>query len=134
MTVGNYMYTIILGYVNYTDIAWASTSKSKLECLCSCQKHTARVNYPIDRYTHTIPLLNDIKWYVFKLDIFNILCFMYKCKQNLNPPVFRNIFTHRINFVQEPLCQTDFSQYCISHCEPNLWNKTVISKKINFQW
>ena len=21
---------------------------------------------------------------------------MYKCKQNLNPPVFRNIFTYRI--------------------------------------
>ena len=31
----------------------------------------------------------------FKLNIFNNLCFMYKCKQNLNPPVFRDIFTHR---------------------------------------
>ena len=55
---------------------------------------------------------------VFQLNIFNILCFIYKYKQNLNPPVFRNIFTHRAktkyalrneNSIQEPLCRTNFS-------------------------
>ena len=49
---------------------------------------------------------------VFKLNIFNILYFMYKCNQNLNPPVFRNIFTDRAKtkyalrnecFSQEPM-------------------------------
>ena len=78
---------------------------------------------------------------VFKLNIFNILCFMYKCKQNLNPPVFRNIFTHRTKTkyalrneysIQEPLCRTNFSQYCISYRGPYLWNKIVISKKLTF--
>ena len=38
---------------------------------------------------------------------------MYKYEQNLNPPVFRNIFTQRTktkyavrneNFIEEPLC------------------------------
>ena len=54
------------------------------------------VIYHKDRYTHASPLLNDMKGLnVFKLNIFNILCFMYKRKQNLNPSVFRNIFTHR---------------------------------------
>ena len=74
-----------------------------------------------------------------KLNIFNILCFMYKCTQNLNPPVFRNIFTHRTktkyalrneNSIQEPLCRANFSQYCISY--PGLWNKIVVSKKSTF--
>ena len=55
---------------------------------------------------------------VFKLKALNVLCFMYKCKQNLNPPLFYNILTHRAktkyalqneNSVQEPLCQTNFS-------------------------
>ena len=47
------------------------------------------VIYHKDRYTHASPLLNDMKGLnVFKLNIFNILCFMYDCKQNLNPPVF----------------------------------------------
>ena len=64
---------------------------------------------------------------VVQLNIFNILCFMYKCKQNLNPPVFRNISTHRTktkyalrneNSIQEPLCRTTFSQYCISYRGP----------------
>ena len=58
--------------------------------------------------------------------------------QNSNPPVFRNIFTHRTktkyalrneNSFQEPLCRT---QYYNSHSGPNVWNKIVISKKLTF--
>ena len=98
--------------MNYTNIAWASTGKSKLERLYRRQKHAAHVIYHKDRYTHGIPLLNDMKALnVFQLNIFNVLCFMYKCKQNLNHPVFRNIFTYRTktkyplrneNSIQEP--------------------------------
>ena len=66
---------------------------------------------------------------------------MQKCKQNLNPPVFRNIFTDRTktkyalqneNSIQEPLRRTNFSQYCISYRGPYLWNKIVISKNLTF--
>ena len=89
-------FSFIHSYVNYANIARASTSKSKLERVYRCQTHTARVIYDKDWYKHASPLLNDMKALnVFKLNIFNILCFMYKCKQNLNPPVLRNIFTHR---------------------------------------
>ena len=78
---------------------------------------------------------------VFRLNIFNILCFMYKCKQNLNPPVFRNIVTHRTKTkyvlrneisIQEPLCRTNFSLYCISYRGPNFRNRIVISKNLTF--
>ena len=60
---------------------------------------------------------------------------------NLNPPVFRSIFTHRIitkyvlqneNCIEEPLCRTNFSQHYISYCGPYLWNNIVISKKLTF--
>ena len=116
-------FSFIHNYVSYASIAWARTSKSKLERLYRCQKHAARVIYHEGRYTNASPLLNDMKAInVFQLNIFNILCFMDKCKQNLNPPVFRNIITHRTknkytlrneNSIQEPLCRTNFSQYCI---------------------
>ena len=106
--------SFISSYVNYVNVTWVSSSKSKLERLYRCQKHAGRVIYHKDRYTHASPLLNDMKTLnVFKLNIFNILCFMHKCRQNLNPPVFRNIFTHRAktkyalrneNSIQEPLC------------------------------
>ena len=135
-------FPFIHSYVNYANIAWASTSKSKLEPLYRCQKHAARVICHKDRYTQASPLLNDIKVLnVFKLNVFNILCFMYKCKQNLNPLVFRNIFTHRTKtkyalrkeyFIQDPLCRTNFNQHCISYRGPYLWNKTVISKNLTF--
>ena len=64
---------------------------------------------------------------IFKLNIFNILCLMYKCNQNLNPLVFRNIFIHRTKTkyalrneysIQEPLCGANFIQYCISYRGP----------------
>ena len=34
------------------------------------------------------------------------------------------------NSIQERLCRTDFSQYCISYCGPYLWNEIVTSKKL----
>ena len=136
-------FSFIHSYVNYANIAWASTCKSKLERLYRCQKYAARVIYHKDRYTHASPLLNDMTALnVFKLNIFNILCFMYKCKQNLNRPVFRNIFTHRTKTkyvlrneysIQEPLFRTNFSQYCISYRGPCLCNKIVISKHLTFR-
>ena len=108
-------FSLIHNYVNYTNIAWASTSKNEVERLYRCQKHASRVIYHKDCYTYASPLLNDMKALnVFKLNIFNVWCFMYKCKQNLNPHVFRNIFTHRTkakytlrteNSIQEALCQ-----------------------------
>ena len=40
------LFLFIHNYVNYTNIPWASTSKSKFERLYHCQKHAARA---IDR-------------------------------------------------------------------------------------
>ena len=135
-------FSFIHNYVKNTNIAWESTSKSKLKRLHRCQKHAARVIYYKDRYTHASPLLNDLKALNgFQLNIFNILYFMYKCMQNLSPPVFRNIFTHRTktkyalrneNFIQELLFQTNISQYCILHRGPYLWKKIIISKNLSF--
>ena len=44
---------------------------------------------------------------VFQLNIFNILCFMYKCKQNLNLPVFSNVFTNNTKTKYE-FCKLKF--------------------------
>ena len=54
-------FSFIHDYVNSANIAWASTSKSKLEHLYHCRKHAARVIYHEDWYTHASPLLNDMK-------------------------------------------------------------------------
>ena len=54
-------FSFIHGYGSYANVAWTSTSKSKLERLYRCQKHAARVIYDKDRYTHASLLLNDMK-------------------------------------------------------------------------
>ena len=92
-----------------------------------------RVIYHKGQYTHASRLLSDMKALnVFLLNIFNIPYFMYKCKKNLNPPVFCDIFIHRIktkhtvrneNYIQETLCPTNFSQYYISYHGSYLWDK-----------
>ena len=48
-------------YINYANIAWASTSKSKLQHLYRCKKHAAHVIYHKDWYTYASPLLNYVK-------------------------------------------------------------------------
>ena len=113
-----------------------------LEGLYRCQKHAARVIYHKDRYTLASPLLSDMKALnVFQLKIFNILCFVHKWKQNLNSPLFRNIFTHgtkikyapwKENSTQEPLWLQNFSQYYISCGGPYLWNKKISSNNLTF--
>ena len=54
---------------------------------------------------------------------------MNKFEENLNHPIFCNNFSHRTKtkyalrkeiFIQKPLYQTNFSQYCTSYREPNL--------------
>ena len=69
---------------------------------------------------------------VFKLNIFNIVCIMYKCKQNLNPPVFPNIFTHRTKTkyalrneysIQELLCRTNLVSIAFHTVDPTFGTK-----------
>ena len=85
-------YTFIHSYINYANIAWGSTHKSKLELLCRRQNHAACLIYFKNRYAHAKPLLNDMKALnIYELNIFNILCFMYKCKYDMCPPIRRRL-------------------------------------------
>ena len=79
-------FSFIHNYVNYANVAWASTRKIQFERLYRYQKNAARVIYHKDSVTHASHLLNDMKASnVFQLNIFNIVCFIYKCKQNTIP-------------------------------------------------
>ena len=91
-------FSFINSYINYANIVWASTCKSKLQRLYRQQKHSARLIHFKDRFTHAKPLLEDMKALnVYELNVFNILCFMYKCKYNLSPNVFKDIYKLKPN-------------------------------------
>jgi len=134
-------FAFVNSYINYANIVWASTSKSKLERIYRQQKHSARLINFKDRYTHAKPLLEDMKALnVYELNVFNILCFMYKCRYNLSPYVFRDIYKlkpinkytlRRNQSLLEPKCRTNFDQFSITYRGPYLWNKIVLG---NFQF
>ena len=122
----------------YTEFFWHLSNPRFLESIIS-ETNTSQAHLFFSRYSKFSADMKALN--VFKYNIFNILCFMYKCKQNVNPPVFHSIFTHitktkyalrnEYSF-QEPLCRTNFSQYCISYRGPYLWNKIVTSKNLTF--
>ena len=79
------------GYLNYGNIAWASTTKAKLKEIASKQKEAVRVvnndNADIEELMFKMKVLN-----IYKLNIYQVLTFMFKIKTNTAPFVFRPQF------------------------------------------
>ena len=58
---------------------------------------------------------------------------MFKCKLNISPKIFRNLFKIkppnkyilRSQFLVEPLAKTKIEEFSISFRGPHLWNKIV---------
>ena len=44
-------------YINYANVAWASTSKAKLEKLQGKQKQAGHIIFYRDRFIHALPSL-----------------------------------------------------------------------------
>ena len=125
---------IEITYVNYCNIAWASTSRTTLGKILKKQKHPLRIIYNEDICTHSKPLMRDMTALnVYQINIFQVLKFMYKSKHNLNPRVSDNTFkeihhgyprrSSRSNFKQ-PKIITKTTSFAISSCGPTwIWKK-----------
>ena len=61
----NIYYSFIHCYLNYANISWCSTNHTKLTKLFNKQKHASRINFNVDKFTHSRPLL-------VKLNVLNI--------------------------------------------------------------
>ena len=79
-------------YLNYSNITWASTNKSKLQALCCHQKYAVGIINFRDKFTSAKPLHEQIKAIiVYEMNVFQALCFMYLCKNETHSQ-FLNIF------------------------------------------
>ena len=121
-------------YLSYGNIAWGSTHKSKLETLYRHQKHAVRIINFKDRFTHSKPLFVEMRILnLYELNVFQVLSFMFKCKLDISPKIFLNLFTFRKNkytlrsqFLIEPPIKSKIEEFSISFRGPHLWNKIVI--------
>ena len=86
-------FSFIHNYINYCNIAWASTTRTKLDKTLKKQEHAVRIIYNKDKFAHSKPLMRGMNALnVYQIIFFQVLKFMYKPKQNLNPRVFDNTF------------------------------------------
>ena len=87
----DYFFSFFHSYLNYGNIAWASTSKAKLKKIACKQKEAVRVvnndNADIKELMFKMKVLN-----IYKLNIYQVLTFMFKIKTNTAPLVFRTQF------------------------------------------
>lgn len=131
-----FYYSFIHSYLSYGNIAWSSTNKTKLMPLYRSQKHAVRVITFKDRLTHSKPIFEKLKILnIFEINIFQILCFMFKCKLKIAPRIFHNLYTLKPrnkytmrsnSTLIEPICKTKFAQFAISFRAPRLWNELIL--------
>ena len=73
-------FSFINCYLNYANIAWTSTNKSKLQDLYRHHKHAARIKKFKEKFSSAKPLLEQINGMtVYEMNIFQTLCFIYFC-------------------------------------------------------
>ena len=85
-------FSYIHSYLNYANIAWASTYPTNLKQIHLKQKHAARIVYNKDKFTNSKPLLKNLNALnVYQINIYQHLGFMHKFNNNETPKVFNNI-------------------------------------------
>ena len=86
-------FSYIHSYINYANLAWASTYKTNLKKIHSQQKHALRMVCNKDRYYHTKETFRSCNALnVYKLNLLNTSIFMHKIKTGTGPGVFHTIF------------------------------------------
>ena len=134
-----YFSFIHYSYLNYANIVWASTNKSKLKTLLRRQKHAARIIHFKNKYIHARPLLQNMEALnVYQLNIQQTLLFMHKVKHGNIPNVFKNSFPLNSNkygtkstksSFYKPFFKNRSNQFSIAFRGPHLWN-TLIQESI----
>jgi len=125
-------FSFIHSHLSYGNIAWASTHKTKLLKLYRKQKHSIRTITLKDRLTHAKPLFEELNVLTLhEINIFQNLCFMFKCKIGLSPRIFQHLYTEktsgkyntRSKQLKKPIIKSKYEEFSISYRAPHIWNK-----------
>ena len=125
-------YSFFHTYLNYGNIAWASTTKTKLKKLYSQQKQAIKTVFNENILASSKILFSEVNALnIYKINIFQNLVFMFKTRNGINPDIFNNKFQNidhiyptrfSENNYYVPYKQRKFLKYAISSRAPSLWN------------
>jgi len=134
----NLYFCFINTYLTYCNIIWGSNNYTKLKKLYSKQKQACRIIYGTDRYSSSETLLHKLGILnIYKLNIYQILIFIFKTKQGLSPKLFDNRFPpikHKYktrysrNNLAIPKKLLRVGTYSINYRGPYLWNELLPNK------
>ena len=128
----NLYFSLVHSYLNYANIAWGSTHKSKLKCLHIHQKHFCRIICNQPKTTPSKKLMIDLKILnVYQLNLYQHLIFIYKSKNKILPSIFKDRFHSVLHKYPTKCCKknyslpflkTKLSRFSINYRAPFLWN------------
>ena len=132
--------SLILPYLQYCAMIWASKSLNKLNSITVLQKRAVRLICKANRISHAAPLFKKLKLLTIS-DIYKaqVAQFMYKFTHRLLPQNFcdyfiinRNIHSHYTRQQQNYFiyrCNTSLRLESIKHAGPRTWNALPIDIK-----
>ena len=136
----NIYFALIHSYINYANIAWASSWQTGLKKIFLKQKQAVRIIFKKDRLTHSRPLMKKIKALnVYQINLFQVISFMYKVKNGTVPDVFNNNFSSvnhshstrfSLNCFELPR-SLKTSKFSILLRGPKLWNQFLNNEEKN---
>ena len=136
-------FAYIHSYLNYANIAWASTYRTKLKTIHFHQKHAARIVFNEEKLTQSRPLLRSLNALnVYQINLYQHLAFMYKLNKNKAPLTFNELIKKPFHKYPTKFSENHFdlkaislksTKYCISFRGPKIWNKFLTKEEKELQ-
>ena len=133
-------FALIHSYINYANIAWASSCKTGLKKIFLKQKHAVRIIFHEDRLTHSRPLLKKLNALnVYQINLYRVSSFMYQVNNGTVPKIFNNNSSSvehsyrtrfAVNNFQLPRSSMT-SKFSIILRGPKLWNQFLTNDEKN---
>ena len=136
-------FAYIHSYINYANIAWGSTYRTKLKTIYFHQKHAVRIVFNEDKLTHSRPLLRALhSLNVYQINLYRHLNFINKLNTNQVPSIFNDLIKkpeHKYLTKFSKICfslktfSLKTTKYAISYCDPKIWNDFLTKSEKELQ-
>ena len=126
-------YTLIYPCITYFNSTWSSTYVSNLNRIYYLQKRAVRAITNSEYRAHTAPLFSKLEILdIFQINTLDTAKFMFRCHNNLLPPLFRNLFmtnsqvhryhTRTASNYRVHSCRTNIKKFTILYQGPRILN------------
>ena len=133
----------IHSYLNYANMAWTSTYRSKLKTIHFHQKHAVCTVFIEGKLTQSRPMLQSLNALkVYQINLYQYLAFMYKLNKNKVPLAFNELIENPFHKYPTKFSENCFSlkaiflkptKYCFSFRSPKIWNKVLAKEEKELQ-